>query len=644
MKFTSTALLFVFFTAFINAESFAQDSLNDVTIGISKLLQEKPVDYFRIGSYFPKKRLAMKDLDTLYAQSKASNYKLGQVYALNSLGIKYRNKSNYSKALIYHEEALDISIANDYIDVHILCLNLIGVVYRRQDDIRNALDYHQSALSLAKRIQNPTLENKKSISVSENSIGNIYLSLNQHELALGQFQKSIKLQEETNNIRGLAINYQNIGNVYEYLKEYEKAMENYEKSLALDNKNNSSLGEVICSNGISSVLIKQGNYEKALNILNKTYPTALEINNQYYISKTLSNLGWVQLKVNNYDTANKNLNEALEITKTHNIKHIQVEVLYRLAELYDKKRETKNAYAFYKEAVKEEKNTLGQKNFVYVNNLISKIDLQSKISDFKVLENETKIQTLQMARNRNILIITLVTMALLSVALYSVYRQHLLKNGQKILLLEQQALQTQMNPHFIFNALNSIKLYIINNEQRNAVYYLNKFSKLIRNILDVSKVKEVSLREELSTMSLYMSIENIRFNNSIDYSEKIHPDLNTDTIKLPPLVLQPFLENAIWHGLSPKEGEKAIVLSAKKLNENLIEINITDNGIGRKAALKIKENKSLKRNSIGIDLTKERLTTFCNEYSSEFSLAYHDLKDTKGKSTGTRVCLQVPLS
>ena len=220
----------------------------------------------------------------------------------------------------------------------------------------------------------------------------------------------------------------------------------------------------------------------------------------------------------------------------------------------------------------------------------------------------------------------------------------MLTNEQKILLLEQQALQTQMNPHFIFNALNSIKLYIINNEQKNAVYYLNKFSKLIRNILDVSKIKEVALKEELNTMDLYMSIENIRFNNEINYIVDVDKKVNTDTIKVPPLILQPFLENAIWHGLSSKKGVKKINLLVRKISSSLLEVTIEDNGIGRYAAGAIKKEKSLKRKSIGIDLTKERLKTFANDYSGDCSVIYTDLKDKDNKPTGTKVSLVFPLN
>ena len=132
---------------------------------------------------------------------------------------------------------------------------------------------------------------------------------------------------------------------------------------------------------------------------------------------------------------------------------------------------------------------------------------------------------------------------------------------------------------------------------------------------------------------------------SIDYIEKIDPNLNTDTIKIPPLVLQPFIENSIWHGLSSKEGEKEIILEAHKLNNRMIEINILDNGIGRDEADKIKSKKakSLSRKSVGIDLTKERLHTFCSEFSEQFTLNYFDLVDDQGNANGTKASLKIPI-
>ena len=204
--------------------------------------------------------------------------------------------------------------------------------------------------------------------------------------------------------------------------------------------------------------------------------------------------------------------------------------------------------------------------------------------------------------------------------LYILHRQTQLKSDKKLLTLEQSMLPSQMNPHFLFNSLNSIKLYIINNEKKNAVHYLNKFSKLVRKILESSSVREIPLAEELETIELYMTIENIRFSNEIDFKIIVDEGIDPHIVKIPSLILQPFLENALWHGLSSKEGEKSILLQISKDKEGYINISITDNGVGREAAEKLKESKVLKRKSVGIDITKERLANFSKDYQNKFEI------------------------
>ncbi|MUP45434.1 hypothetical protein E0K83_06705 [Gramella sp. BOM4] len=209
--------------------------------------------------------------------------------------------------------------------------------------------------------------------------------------------------------------------------------------------------------------------------------------------------------------------------------------------------------------------------------------------------------------------------------------------------LKISALKNQMNPHFIFNSLNAIKLYIIDNDIDNAVFYLNKFSKLIRRILASTRIKQISLSEEIEIVKLYLSIENIRFQNEINYSVEIGEEVNTDTIQIPSLILQPFLENSIWHGLPGRKGEKIIKLKISKENEQFLLICIEDNGIGREAAQKIKKNKLHKRESLGIKITKERLKSFFRNSTNNYKLEFIDLKDETGKPKGTKVLLKIPL-
>lgn len=218
------------------------------------------------------------------------------------------------------------------------------------------------------------------------------------------------------------------------------------------------------------------------------------------------------------------------------------------------------------------------------------------------------------------------------------------KYDKELAELKIASLRSQMNPHFIFNSLNAIKLYIIDNKQENAVYYLNKFSKLIRKILSSTREKEITLAEEIETIKLYTDIENIRFNNEIESIFTIDENLNLDTIKIPSLILQPFVENAIWHGLSLKKENKKLQIDIRREEDTHVEIQIEDNGIGRERSALIKQKKLYKKDSIGINLTKERLVNFEKDYQYNYSLKFKDLYDDDNKkAVGTAVVLNIPI-
>lgn len=213
---------------------------------------------------------------------------------------------------------------------------------------------------------------------------------------------------------------------------------------------------------------------------------------------------------------------------------------------------------------------------------------------------------------------------------------------KKLSDLKVQALQAQMNPHFIFNSLNSIKLHIINNEKEEAVYYLNKFSKLVRTILSTMRKKSTSLEEEIDTMKLYVGIENIRFEDELNFEVNIDPSVSVGTIKIPPLILQPFIENAIWHGLSACKCEKKLAVSVTEFEKTHVEICIEDNGIGRRKSQEINAKKSYKSESIGISLTMDRLAFFSEKYTEDYFLDFIDLYDGDTPK-GTKVVVRLPL-
>jgi two-component system, LytTR family, sensor kinase len=231
--------------------------------------------------------------------------------------------------------------------------------------------------------------------------------------------------------------------------------------------------------------------------------------------------------------------------------------------------------------------------------------------------------------------------------------QEIHRNEEEILnvknrLAEEKltALRSQMNPHFIFNSLNSIQQYILNGEIDNANKFLSKFSKLIRLVLQYSEYNYITLDKEINMLDLYLSVEKTRFGNSFEYSISIEDELDIEEIKIPNLMIQPFVENAIWHGLMHKTGERKIDILFHLKNDESIVCVVTDNGIGRRKAGEIKNARSLGPNheSKGMQLVKDKIDVLKQQFKSEISIEIYDITDMNAEVVGTKVVLQLPVN
>lgn len=202
------------------------------------------------------------------------------------------------------------------------------------------------------------------------------------------------------------------------------------------------------------------------------------------------------------------------------------------------------------------------------------------------------------------------------------------------------ALSMQMNPHFIFNTLNSIQYFILENNKKASNKYLIKFSKLIRIALENSQSQYISIRNELESLNLFLELESLRFENKFEYVISC-PDEVLE-YKIPTLLLQPYVENSIWHGmLHKKEGKGSITITIKPQDEALLCI-IADNGIGRKEAEKIKQKTRRNHRSLGTNITEKRLSTIDSLYGKKIHVKFIDLKDIRGNANGTKVEILIP--
>lgn len=237
------------------------------------------------------------------------------------------------------------------------------------------------------------------------------------------------------------------------------------------------------------------------------------------------------------------------------------------------------------------------------------------------------------------ILICLILISMLVLALnWYLLKQQKIKNilTQDIKNAEMKTLRSQMNPHFMFNTLNSINSYIIENKSNEASKYLTMFSKLMRNILENSKYSEITLEKEIHTLKLYMQLEAVRLDNKFDFSISIADNVDEETLKIPPLILQSFVENAIWHGLHNKKTHGNLKINISSETETFLNIQIIDNGVGRKVTSLIKEQQT-NHKSYGIEITVSRLKMLNEANSVEII----DLYNNHEIPNGTQVNLKI---
>lgn len=232
------------------------------------------------------------------------------------------------------------------------------------------------------------------------------------------------------------------------------------------------------------------------------------------------------------------------------------------------------------------------------------------------------------------LIFGIASMALTAFLYYRSNRQQKLANN----LLALKSLRTQMNPHFIFNALNSVNNYIAKSDERSANRFLSEFSVLMRSVLENSEEDFIPLAKELELLELYVKLEHSRFSDKFDYEIDVDNKIDIDAFQIPPMLLQPYIENAIWHGLRYKEEKGFLKIGIRQVTNDMLEIRIEDNGIGRKKSAELKTTNQKKQKSKGMGNIKKRIQILNDMYKNRVEVSISDLNNDQ---TGTRVSLKL---
>ncbi len=326
-------------------------------------------------------------------------------------------------------------------------------------------------------------------------------------------------------------------------------------------------------------------------------------------------------------------------------KHLQLQANQNSITLYFSVSQAQNNAAYFYRINNQE--WVGISNgIITLNNLNSgtyTITVANTAADYKL--NDSIVIIIKPVFYKAWWFITLMLLLLFSI-LYAIYRMRVkhIRNElaleksyqQKLIESEMQTLRSQMNPHFLFNTLNSINSYIILNKTETASEYLTTFSKLMRSILDVSKQDYITLEKEMETLAMYLELESLRLENKFDYTITIAKNIDAQQLKVPSLILQPFVENAIWHGLHNKTSQGHIDIKVSTFEEQNLLIAIIDDGIGRQAASRLKQGQKSHK-SYGIDITTNRLKL----YNPENEVQIEDLFNKENEACGTAVTIKL---
>jgi tetratricopeptide (TPR) repeat protein len=528
-------------------------------------------------------------------------------------------------------------------------------VYRQSGDYENGFDYAQKKFELATKAANKTW-----LSRSYWGFAQLYMLIEDYPKSLSYFRQAFEIEDD--EIRKFRVRTDNdiwfkteFTEVFSHLRQFDSAWHHYELFKPKDKP--IYLRVYWVSTG--ECYLREGNYLEALQNFELSLAENVKRNDRNEVMRCLLDIGKAQLGLNNHIKALQYGTDGLAIALRAKSKQFIRDGYYILSAAYEGLGQKDSANFYFRQYITWKEEVLSDR----VKGQLAAYHYEQKIA---LINKEKEIQQTKLAKEvlfKKALIagtFLLMLIAFLLVRNFSHKRKHekdLLE--QQIALqkaeskrtraemqrqakdLEMQALRAQMNPHFIFNSLNSINHFILQNNKAQASEYLTKFSRLVRMILQNSQAPLIPLESELEALQLYLDLESLRFEQHFCYKVTVKNDLEIFALKVPPLIIQPYVENAIWHGLMHKEDKGRLDIEIEQEDSHLY-VKISDDGVGRQKAAELAVKSTTRQKSMGLKLTADRIAIFQNSIGNESPVIINDLTYPDGSAAGTEVILKVP--
>lgn len=595
-----------------------------------RALIELGIEYFFRSEYDK----ALDYYSAAAEQANALNDRSHLSECYGELGILYKNQGKYDTALNYQQKALEIGLTLGEPDWVAICNNNIGNIHKARGYYAVALDYYLKALKTFEDMDQP-----RRAAACMHSVGDLLFQQENYEKALEYFEKTLKLAQSQGDRLRESNMYMAIGNVRYQENQPETARRNYLRALEIYDSLGYSHNLDDCYRWIGNTWLAQNNIAQA----EKYYHDALDFSeqegDQTGRAETLNKLGEVHILKKDYDQARKLIGESLELAQqleTPSIVMAAFHNLYKTDTATGRSEQALDHFIRYS-SIKDSLFRAGQ--FRVITDMEFKYETGRKEQDIALLTQQARVQELKIDRRNRLLWMVAAMFVLVTGSGYFFYQNRRLKAVHRASELQNRLLRSQMNPHFIFNALIAIQGFIYEKKPVEAGDFLARFAELVRLTLENSRTGFVALQKEIGMITVYLQLQRLRFEEQFDFRLEMDPAINADEIMIPPMLAQPFIENAVEHGIRSKP-DKGFIRVSVSGRENKIEMNIEDNGVGRETAKKIR--KPDKPISLATSITSERLKVLGRKYHQKFLFEIEDLKDENNNPAGTRVRLQMP--
>lgn len=580
--------------------------------------------------------------------------------ALDNLGLLYRFYQQYQEAISFHARAYDLIADRDGHAVDKMrYANNAGVACRYNADYDMAVDYHMKALRLAEKENNT-----RNIEIACNGIGNTLMAIpGKEKQGLEYQEKALGVAKQVGNQRGIAIQNLTIGGYYDQLGQHTIARTYLRQILAINETRKDERGRGLGLKALGESYLAEGkDLQQAERYFNEALAVFQHVNDRQQQAHTLLELGNLDASRQHYKQSLPKLEEAMQIAGELNDRELLHATALTISKHYEALNNYPLALRYYKKA-QDYQNSINLTNqAVQVSAIAGRYDVEKKESEIELLKSEQSVQELQLERRtsqlnaRGVIIVLLIALFFVLVVVFLLRnksRKDRIKAEQLLAKAENERLklvyeknlmeanilayQMQINPHFLFNCLNSIKSMIQNNDNKQATKYLVKLARFARIVLETANKPVHSLQDELALMVYYIDLEKNRFDNSFSYSITNALDTAGKDIPLPSLLLQPFVENAIWHGLLPSEKAIKMLAIIVEQTEDGVQVSIDDTGVGRSHA----SNSTKLHKSRGTEINNKRIALFNKSHPNSIHYEFVDKKDEAGHALGTAVVIRI---